>query len=286
MNQILKVMGLTVFIATCPIAADALKNSLTNILNEQETTGMVNLDGISISGKTKPQATQNTLSQSRPPDTIIATKKGYKIRKKEADAFLKNVTKGKVDDFDRLPKKQQKIVIEELLKIHTLKNVKSRPDTAIIATVNGINITKKEADTFLQTVTAGNAKDFDRLDKKRRRVLIEDLAKPIVIRGIADKNLTTEEKDAVVKQVWLRKQRANIEVTNEEMLALYEAKKAKALAANPNADIPAYISIGDVLQNEIFEKKIMGKLMKDVKIEINYETGGPRDLNNSLNNIQ
>ncbi len=285
MKKTLKVIGLTACIAVSPITADALKNSLTSILNENDTPGMVNLDGISISGKTKPQTRQNTLAQSRPPNTIISTQKGYKIRKSEADAFLKNVTKGKVDDFDRLPKKQQKLVIKELVKIHTLKNVKSRPDTAVVATVNGIAITKKEADDFLKTVSSGRVKNFDTLDNKQRKILIGDLARPIIIADIADKNLTAEEKDAALKQLWIRKQRANIDVSNEEMLALYETKKEKTLAANPNAEIPPYISIGDVLKNEIFEKKMMERLMKDANIEINYETVTPLDVNNSLNDM-
>ena len=281
MKKSLIAIGLSIFVLTSPIVADALKSSLTNLLNEEDSTGMVNLDGISINGKAKPQASHNNFVKSRSPDTIIATVKGSEIRKKEADAFLKKVTKGKVNDFDRLPEEQQKVLIQELAKEHTFKNVKSRQDTAIVATVNGIDITKKEADNFLNAVSAGRAKDFDRLDIKQREVLINDLARPIVIGDVADANLTDKEKDAALKQLWLRKQRANIEVTNEETLALYEAKKTKALATNSNVEIPAYISLGDALKNEIFEKKVMGKLMKDVKIEVNYDTNTSDKIQNT-----
>lgn len=279
MKKTLMTMGLSVFICINPLVADALKNSLTNMLKTKDTSGMVNLDGISINGKKKAQTSVNSFVKSRPENTVIATVKGYKIRKKEADIFLKKVTKGKVSDFDRLPKEQRKVVIKELVKIHTLKNVKSRPDTAIVATVNGVNIMKKEADNFLKRVTSGRAKDFDRLDDKQRYVLIEDLAKPIVLKEAADENLTNEEKNAIFKQLWLSKQRESIDVTNEEMLALYEAKKAKALVANPNAEIPAYISLGKALKNEIIEKKIMKKLMNNVQIDINYDTNTSSIIN-------
>lgn len=285
MKKSLIAIGLSIFVLTSPVVADALKNSLTNLLNEKDSTGMVNLDGISINGKARPQTSRNNFVKSRSPDAIIATVKGYEIRKKEADAFLKKVTKGKVNDFDRLPEEQQKVVIQELVKAHTSKNIRSRPDTAIVATVDSTKITKKEADNFLSAVSGGRVKDFDRLDTKQREVLINDLARPIVIRDVADANLTDKEKDAALKQLWLRKQKANIEVTNEEMLALYEAKKAKALAENPNAEIPAYISLGEVLKNEIFEKKIMSTLMKDVKIEVNYDTNTSVNFNNPLKTL-
>ena len=270
-------MGLSLFVLDNPLAADALKNSLTNILNDKNSVGMVNLDNLSINGKPKP----TTHFKKRSPNTIISTVKGYKIRKKEADAFLNKVTKGKVKDYDRLPKKQRKMVIKELVKIHTLKNKKSRPSTAVIATVNGVKIIKKEADSFLKKMTSGKVKDFDMLDKKQRKLLITDLARPIVLKSEVDMNLTAEERDGILRQVWLEKQKSTIDVTNDEMLTLYEEKKAQSLAVNPNAVIPAYLTIGKQLKSEVIEKKITQKLMKDVKIEINFGDHSSKDLNSS-----
>jgi len=270
-------MGLSLLVLQSPLAADTLKNSLTNILNDKNSVGMVNLDNLSINGKPK----STTHFKKRSPNTIISTVKGYKIRKKEADAFLNKVTKGKVKDYDRLPKKQRKIVIKELVKIHTLKNKKSRPPTAVIATVNGIKIIKKEADSFLKRMTSGRVKDFDKLDKKQQKLLIRDLARPIVLKSTVDKNLTVEEKDGILRQVWLEKQKSAIDVTNDEMLALYEEKKAQSLAANPNAVIPPYLTIGKQLRGEVIERKITQKLMKDVKIKINFENNTSKDSNKS-----
>jgi len=277
MKKTILAMGLSLFVLDNPLAADALKNSLTNILNDKNSVGMVNLDNLSINGKPKP----TTHFKKRSPNTIISTVKGYKIRKKEADAFLNKVTKGKVKDYDRLPKKQRKMVIKELVKIHTLKNKKSRPSTAVIATVNGVKIIKKEADSFLKKMTSGKVKDFDMLDKKQRKLLITDLARPIVLKSEVDMNLTAEERDGILRQVWLEKQKSTIDVTNDEMLTLYEEKKAQSLAVNPNAVIPAYLTIGKQLKSEVIEKKITQKLMKDVKIEINFGDHSSKDLNSS-----
>lgn len=275
MKKMILAMGFSLLVLHTPIAADVLKNSLTNILNDKSSVGMVNLDNLSINGKPKPA---NNFKK-RSPNTIIATVKGYKIRKKEADAFLKKVTKGKVKDYDRLPKKQRKVVIKELARMNTLKNMKSRPSTAVIATVNGINIIKKEADSFLKKMTAGKVKDFDKLDKKQRKLLISDLARPLVLQSVVETNLTVEEKDGILRQAWLEKQKRTMEVTSDEMLSLYNDKKTKALALNPNAVIPPYLTLGEQLKSEMIEKKITQKLMKDVNIQINLDNNLSEDSN-------
>jgi len=152
-----------------------------------------------------------------------------------------------------------------------MKHFKSRESTAVVATVNGKEIHKKEADTFLASVTSGKVKDFDKLDNKQRFMLIKDLVKPIILSEAIDENITEEEKEAIFKQMWLEKQRLSIKVSSDEMLALYEAKKKNILATNPQAQVPHYMSLGDSLKREIVEQKVMAKLMKDVNITVNYE---------------
>ena len=277
MKKIILATGVSLLLLHNPVAADLLKNSLTNILNTKDSVGMVNLDNLSINGKRLPQ----TNLKKRSPNTIISTAKGYKIRKKEADAFLTKVTKGKVKDYDRLPKKQRKIVIQELLKIHTLKNKKTRPSNTVIATVNGVEIIKKDADDFLKSMTAGRVDNFDTLDKKQQEQLLSDLAKPIVLKYIAEAELTREEKDGILRQMWLEKQKHKITISNDEMMALYEKKKKKSLAINPNAVIPPYLTIGDQLKSELLENKITQKLMKDVIIDIKMDNNSSEDGNRS-----
>jgi len=134
-----------------------------------------------------------------------------------------------------------------------------------------MNIHKKEADYYLNTVTHGKVKDYDRLDKNQQLTVITDLARPMLVKEAINKDISTEEKDEIFKQMWLDKQRSTMTVLPEEMLALYENKKAQTLAQNPQAQIPPYISLGDRLKNEILEQKIMAKVMKDINITINYD---------------
>ncbi len=277
MKNILFIWGLASIFLVSSLSADALKNSLNNILHQKESAGMVNLNGVGVGKKPKP-AIQKTAHKSRPATAVIGRyNDGKPVYKKEANRYLKKVTKGKIKDLDLLPRKQRLMVLKDLQKMYAMKHFKGRPSTAIIATVNGQEIYKKEADKYLNIATKGTVKDFDRLDKKQRLVLVKDLARPILVAQEAEKEITSKEKEAIFSQMWLEKQRAQIPVSSEEMLALYEAKKAKALADNPAAKIPPYISLGKSLKNEIIEKKIMQTLTKDAKIVIvedeNLSTG-------------
>ncbi len=283
MNKTLIASALTFVLCVSAVSADALKNSLNNLMNQKDdSTGMVNLNAMNINGKAKAQSVQQVKRKSRPGSAIIGRYNDKKpVYKKEADAYIKKVTKGKIKDIDLLPREQRLIVLKDLQNIYKMKHFKSRPSTSVIATVNGINIIKKDADNYLKKVTAGRVGDFDRLEKKQRKVLIEDLARPIVIKDAVENNITEEEKEAIYTQMWLEKQRATIEVSSEEMLALYELKKEKALALNPQAQIPHYMSLGESLKNEILEQKMMENLMKDVNITVNYDTNDTMDTNES-----
>lgn len=90
------------------VTADDLKNSLTNMLNTKETSGIVDLGNINLDAKPKQPKTRSS-------KTVIATVNGHKIIKKEADSYLKQRTQGKITDFDHLPPEQRSRLIQELV---------------------------------------------------------------------------------------------------------------------------------------------------------------------------
>jgi len=288
MTKTFTTLGLTALFAVSSLYADGLKDSLNSILHKKDASGMVDLGGVGVGKKPKPKVVK-TVRKSRPGSAVIGSyNDGKPVRKKEANKYIRKATKGKIKDLDLLPKKQRLMVLKDLQKMYAAKHFKSRSSKAVVATINGQNIRKKAADTFLKQVTGGKVKDFDRLDKKQRLVLIKDLARPILFQQAAENNVSIEEKEAIFKQMWLEKQRADIKVSGEEMLALYEIKKEKTLARNPQAQIPSYMSLGDNLKNEILEKKMMINLMKDVNITVNYdmnETVETNDSNESLEKL-
>lgn len=111
MKNFLIFTGLFVTLLLSPIYADGLTNSLNNMLNEQETSSMVDLGSINLNGKPKPV---KKVVKNRPGKTVIATVNGHKITKKEADDHLKRRTQGQITNSDSIPPKQRKQLIQEL----------------------------------------------------------------------------------------------------------------------------------------------------------------------------
>lgn len=109
MKKVFILLGLSCGLMLSSASADDLKNSLTDILNQPDTSGMVDLGNINLNGQAKP-----VLPKTRSSKTVIATVNGHKIIKQDADAYLKQRTQGKVTDFDRLPPAQRPRLIQEL----------------------------------------------------------------------------------------------------------------------------------------------------------------------------
>lgn len=107
MKKTLVLLSVSLGFVISSASADDLKNSLTNMLNTQETSGMVDLGNLNLDAKP-------VKKKARSGKTVIATVNGHKIIKKEADTHLKQRTQGKVSDFDRLPPEQRSILIQEL----------------------------------------------------------------------------------------------------------------------------------------------------------------------------
>jgi len=107
MRKIAVAAGMSLGILVSSLSADTLKNHLSHMVHEKDDTpGMVDLSRLDmpVGGQIK----------SRPANTVIATVNGHKIRKKEADAYIRSRTKGKITDFDTLPKEQQLRLVREL----------------------------------------------------------------------------------------------------------------------------------------------------------------------------
>lgn len=202
MRKIIVAAGISLGMLVSSLSADHLKDSLTKMIHEKETMpGMVDLSGLD-----RPAAPQ--MQKSRPSNAVIATVNGHKIRKKTADDYLNERTKGKVADFDLLPQDQ-------------------------------------------------------------RKRLIKEIALPMLIADRAKKELSDQEKEAVYVNTWMRKQASKVSVSDEEVQALYDQLKQKAMERNAtNNIVPPFDSIKSKMKAQMLEKKIMNGLMKDVKIEV------------------
>lgn len=205
MKKYLVVLSLSLGLFVNSVSADALKNSLTNMLNEKDTSpSMVNLSNLNINGKAKP--VQN-VPKTRSSKAVVATVNGHKILKKEADDHLKKRTQGKMSNFDHLPKKQ-------------------------------------------------------------RLRLIQEMALPVLALDSAQKELSVEEKEAVYSRLWMQKEVLKIKITDEQVKKVYDQLKQRSEENNATAKIPAFESIKDKMKLQMKDKQMVGSLMKDVEIKV------------------
>lgn len=205
MKKSLVILSLSLGLLVSPVSADALKNSLTNMLNEKDTSpSMVNLSNLNINGKAKP--VQN-VPKTRSSKAVVATVNGHKIFKKEADAHLKKRTQGKMSNFDHLPKQQ-------------------------------------------------------------RLRLIQEMALPVLALDSAQKELSVEEKEAVYSRLWMQKEVLKIKITDEQVKKIYDQLKQRSEENNDTANIPAFESVKDKMKLQMKDKQMVGSLMKNVEIKV------------------
>lgn len=205
MKKYLVVLSLSLGLFVNSVSADALKNSLTNMLNEKDTSpSMVNLSNLDINGKPKPA---QQLPKTRSSKAVVATVNGHKVLKKEADAHLKKRTQGKISNFDYLPKKQ-------------------------------------------------------------RLRIIQEMSLPIIAFSSAKKELSSKEKEAILSRVWMQKEASKIKITDEQIKAVYDQLKQRSEENNTTANIPAFESVKDKMKLQMIDKKMVSNLMKDVEIKV------------------
>ena len=205
MNKILVILGVFLGLFASSVSADGLTSNLNNMLNKKDTTPMVDLSNLNVNAKPKPPVQRAVKTRSS--KAVVATVNGHKIIKKDADAYLKKRTQGKVTNFDLLPKKQRTRLLQEM-SISTLAS---------------------------------------------------DAAK---------KELSQEEKLVISTRVWMQKKALEAKVSDDQVKELYDQMEQRAKDANSTKPIPSFDSIKDRMKMQIVEKEIIGKLMKGVDIKV------------------
>jgi len=201
MKKILLTACVTLGLASLSANADALKNSLMPTTSNAEKP-MVNLDNLNVGARPGPVATPR---KSRSGKAVIGTVDGHKIYKQRADEFLKMATKGKISDFDRLPKKQ-------------------------------------------------------------RAEIVNNLASATLIEERAKKEVTKDEKDKLAAQYWVSKKMKKVTVSDDEAKKFYEANK-KAFKSKDGKQL-SYEKVEKYVKMTVKQQKFTKDIMKKAKIVI------------------
>ncbi len=146
--------------------------------------------------------------------------------------------------------------------------VKTRSSKAVVATVNGHKIIKKDADAYLKKRTQGKVTNFDLLPKKQRTRLLREMSISTLVLDAAEKELSKQEKSAISTRVWMQQEVLETKISDEQVKELYDQMEQRAKDANSTKPIPSFESIKDRMKMQIVEKEIIGKLMKGVELKI------------------
>jgi len=146
-------------------------------------------------------------------------------------------------------------------------NLKRSPNT-VIAIVNGQNIIKKTADTYLGQRTQGKVTNFDALSTDQRTRLISELSLPILTADAAKKELTDLEKEALFSRTWMQKEARQIKISDDDVLNVYNQLKLQAKESNTTEHIYPFEKVKDGLKLQMVEKTMIDNLMKDVEIKV------------------
>lgn len=146
--------------------------------------------------------------------------------------------------------------------------IKHHKSKATVATVNGDKIIKKDADSYLSQRTQGKINDYDMIPPQQQKRLITEMALPILVLDAAKKELDAEEIQGAYNSAWMKKQAQNIDIQDKDVLNIYNQLKQNALDHNETKKLPPYEAIKGRLKSQMIEKRMIGTLMKDVKIRV------------------
>jgi len=146
--------------------------------------------------------------------------------------------------------------------------VKTRSSKAVVATVDGHKIIKKDADAYIAKRTNGQIKNFDVLPPKQRIRLIQEMSVSTVAESKAKKELTEQEKVGVLTRVWMQKQAKKVNITDAQVKEVYDKMKERALESKSTKPIPEFAAIKNNMKMQMTEKAIVAPLMKDAKITV------------------
>jgi len=148
------------------------------------------------------------------------------------------------------------------------QTLKSRPSSAIVASVGQKSIKKAVLDKFLLKASKGKIKDFDLLPQKQKKMLVKQYYLPEYILSQAMSQIPKEKRYEIYKAVWMRKKASSIKIKDDDIKAAYEQMLSQANLSHQANMIPPYENIKDRIRMQMLDDNITAYILKDVKIEV------------------
>ncbi|BAF72750.1 hypothetical protein [Sulfurovum sp. NBC37-1] len=134
-------------------------------------------------------------------------------------------------------------------------------------TVNGMDVSVAEANKALSVISKGQA-TWDKISKEQKEQVLNMLAPSKLAAVKAKKELTQEEKDIALSNLWMQKKMSEVAISDKEVKDAYEKLKAVAKKANPNKQFPPFEAVAKNIKMKVAQEKVVGDLMKNAKIKL------------------
>ena len=134
-------------------------------------------------------------------------------------------------------------------------------------TINGMEITVKEANEALKILTKGQ-KTWKALPAEGKTQLIQMMAPAKLVAAASKTGLTDKEKEAALAGFWMQKSMAETEVTDKEAKVSYDKMVEAAKKAKNEQKIPPFEAVKNNIKTQMAQEKVVAKLMKSAKIKV------------------
>lgn len=134
-------------------------------------------------------------------------------------------------------------------------------------TVNGMEISVDEANKALNVISRGQA-SWDKISKEQREQVLKMIAPSKLAAIKAKKDLSQEEKNIALSNLWMQKKMSEIKLSDKEVKDAYMKLKAAAKKANPKKQFPPFEAAEKSIKMKLAQEKVVADLMKDAKIKL------------------
>jgi len=134
-------------------------------------------------------------------------------------------------------------------------------------TVNGIDISVAEANKALNVISRGQA-TWDKISLPQKEQVLKMIAPSKLAAVQAKKELTQEEKNVALSNLWMQKKMSETKISDEAAKKEYDKLKKAAKKANSKKKFPPYEAAEKSIKMKLAQEKIVKDLMKSAKIKL------------------
>ena len=137
----------------------------------------------------------------------------------------------------------------------------------VVARVDNMVITEKEANQVLKTLTKGKYQ-WSTLPGTDKKQLIQMMAPAKLVLAKARKELSRKEKEVAIAGFWMKKEILKQRISNSTVKKAYNKMVKIFKKSKSRKKIPTFTESKEGIKMQLAQDKIMSKLMKSAKVKI------------------